>query len=229
MPGTTIIPRKDSLFDSYINNTADYLPAGGPPTNGARLGLTALEITDWDGFRTRWNTEYGLYTDLNTRTKTIKDNKNQIKKDFITFATPLLERMRTSTALTTSDRNTLNLKERDTVPSARPAITTAPTVKGKPREGANVALECRVTSDSTRTSRHPDADAAEVRYNVGTTAPANPAACTRSHTNKKARFSIETDIADAGKKFYAFVRWVNLSDASKNGPWSALVTVTVTE
>ena len=79
--GKTIIARKDSLFDTYINNTADYLAAGGPPSNGARLGLTALEITGWDGFRDNWNTQYGLYTDLNTRTKTIKDNKNNIKKD----------------------------------------------------------------------------------------------------------------------------------------------------
>lgn len=229
MPGTTIIPRKDSLFNSYINNTADYLAAGGPPTNGTRLGLVVAEVAGWGTFRTNWNTQFGLYTNLNTRTKTITNTKNQIKKDFITFATPLLERMATSAAITLADRNTLNLKVRDTVPSARTAITTAPTVKGKSMEGANVSLECRVVSDSTRTSRHPDADAVEVRYNVGTTAPANPAACTRSHTNKKSRFTIETDIADAGKKFYAFVRWVNLSDASKNGPWSVLVVVTVTE
>ncbi|MBK5284038.1 MAG: hypothetical protein JJE25_01425 [Bacteroidia bacterium] len=137
--------------------------------------------------------------------------------------------MRASKNLTLADRNTLNLKERDTVPTARPAITTEPTVKAKPKAGANVLLECRVESDSSRTSRHPDADGEEVRYIIGTTAPANPAACTNSLVRKKARISIELDIADAGKKFYGFVRWVNLSEPSKNGPWSALVTVTITE
>jgi len=225
----TRIPRKDSEFNSYINTTAPYLAAGVPTTNGVRLGLTALEVTAWGTRKTDWNTNYALYTNPDTRTKTITGNKENLKKSFITFASPLLDRMAASTALTLADRNTLNLKERDTVPSARPSITTAPTVKAKAGEGATIGFECRVASDSSRTSRHPDADGVEVRYNVGTTAPANPAACTRSHTNKKARFSIELDIADAGKKFYGFVRWVNLSDSSKNGPWSLMVSVTITE
>jgi hypothetical protein len=227
--GDYIIARKDSLFNSYINNTADYLAAGAPATNGVRLGLTPTEVTAWDTRRDSWNTNYALYTDDNTRTKTITDTKNNQKDDFIDFATPLLNRMATSAAITLADRNTLNLKERDTVSTARPAITTAPTVKAKAAAGATINFECRVESDSSRTSRHPDSDAAEVRYIVGTTPPANPAACTRSHISAKARFTLELDIADAGKKLYAFVRWVNLSDASKNGPWSAMVVVTITE
>ena len=61
MPGTTRIPRKDSEFDSYINNTADYLAAGTPTTNGVRLGLSPVEVTSWGNQKTSWNTNYALY------------------------------------------------------------------------------------------------------------------------------------------------------------------------
>lgn len=44
MAGATRIPRADSKFSAYINNTADYL-LEGTPVNGERLGLSADEIT----------------------------------------------------------------------------------------------------------------------------------------------------------------------------------------
>jgi hypothetical protein len=223
------ISRVDAIFNSYINNTSAYLSTGGPPTNGVRLGLTAGEVTDWATFRGDWNSSYASYTNPDTNTKTIKDTKNAIKRNFITFASPLLDRMATSTAITLADRNTLNIKERDTTPSARPAIGTEPSVKGKSKPGANILLECRVESDSSRTSRHPDSDGAEVCFIVGTAPPRNPAECTRRQVSKKARITLELDIADAGKKFFGYVRWVNLSEPSKNGPWSQLVTLTITE
>jgi len=220
------ISRKDNVFDQYIRNTATYL-AAGTPKNGARLGLIPEEITSWSDYNTAWIGIYPTYTNPATRTRAIKDQKNLIKKNFITFAAPLLTRMGASTAITTTDRNTLNLPERDASPTRRGQINDAPTVNMTSLAGGRMKIRCRIDQDATRASMHPLADAIEMRYQVGGTQPANAAACPTSFISKKALFTFDADTANDGKKFWSFCRYVNLTNAANNGPWGTLQTGTV--
>ncbi len=131
--------------------------------------------------------------------------------------------------VTNAQREAMKITVPDTTRSQRPKIDTEPIVNATSASGARVKIECRVAKDQTRPSMHPDADAVEARYIVATTAPANPAACSQVTASSKARFKIENDIADAGKKIYGFCRWKNNSDNSKSSPWSKMFTVTITE
>ncbi|MFN0275274.1 MAG: hypothetical protein ACKVPJ_05990, partial [Chitinophagales bacterium] len=138
------------------------------------------------------------------------------------------ERLLYNSAISVQQRSTLQITIKDTVKTARPAIESAPFVDVEARKGARIVIECRVNGDSSRASIHPDADEVEVRYTVATTVPASPADCNLTETSTKAKFTLELDIADAGKKFNGFFRWKNTTDKSKSGPWSLLVSTTIT-
>jgi hypothetical protein len=134
-----------------------------------------------------------------------------------------------NTKITDSQANELGVPKRDTILTPRPKINTSPFTKGTSEDGANILYVCRVDADSTRSSRHADADGVELVYIVGTTPPANPAGCNKSVISTKSRFYVQHDIADTGKKVFGYLRWKNVSDSSKSGPWSTLLTTTITE
>ena len=237
------IPRADGPFHSFINTSADYL-AEGAPTNATRLGLAVTELGEWDSRRDSWNLIYAKHGDESKRTKTITAEKDDQKKAFMLFATPLLKGMALKPALTNDDRGALHLPERD-APTDRVKITTAPLAKIIPMEGGELSIRVRTTSDSNRASKHPDADHLEMRYalvdapNTQTPPPANPGPgtgnavqnsiptkamdCILTESSKKAVFTVELGQENSGKRIYAFFRWVNTSKRSDSGPWSTAV------
>ena len=87
------VPKPDSEFNLYIHQTDEALQIAGPPTGAARLGLSAVEAADWNNYRQQWDSLYLLYGNPDTRTKTITENKNNLKADFADFARPLLKRI----------------------------------------------------------------------------------------------------------------------------------------
>jgi hypothetical protein len=235
------IPEKDSDFDQYLQNTNTYNLAGSPVTNGARLGLAPAEISTWTTYRDQWVIIYPQYTNANTRTKTITNQKNTLKASFKEFAMPLLDRIAASSAIAEEDRSVYNLPLRDTTPTPRGVIADVPYVNLKAAGGGMIEVRVRTTADASRASRHPLADAVEVRYKIvsqsggvnvpqplpgssnDTTPPATAADCPNTATSKKALFRIEAGQAHSGKKIYCFVRWANLSNPANSGPWSEVI------
>lgn len=131
--------------------------------------------------------------------------------------------------VTDADRVSMNITVHTDERSPRPAIETAPNPSMKPKDGARILCECRVESDSSKPSMHPDADSIEMRFAIGTAAPALPKDCPNIKLKSKARFTIELDLADAGKKIFAFFRYINTSDDTKNGPWSTISSSSITD
>jgi hypothetical protein len=190
------IPVTDSAFDQFIQNTDTYNLDGAPITNGERLGLAPAEIGSWTGYRNQWAAIYPQYTNVNTRTKTIKDQKNELKATFMEFAMPLLDRIAASPAITGADRNVYNLPVPDRNPTARGAILETPYVNLKPLGGGMIQVRTRTEADASRASRHPLADAVEVRYKLvaaglgtgggfPTPEPGNPNQAGQEHAGKK--------------------------------------------
>jgi len=223
--------------------------------------ISKLPAWKLDGIKTQdtakaWNLATALYYklgglpwklgDKSKRTKTITAEKDDQKKAFMLFATPLLKGMALKPALTNDDRGALNLPERD-APTDRVKITTAPLAKIIPMEGGELSIRVRTTSDNNRASRHPDADHVEMRYAlVDATAASsgssggsgsNPSTgsgnqnsiptkamdCIFTESSKKAVFTVELGQENSGKRIYAFFRWVNTSKRSDSGPWSTAV------
>ena len=125
--------------------------------------------------------------------------------------------------LSNSDKRDLGLTIRDLEPTPRPAIITVPVVEFDVLRGGILGVAVKVARDKTMASIHPDADGVEVQYDlipVGEMPPEKPTKSMETQVSKKARFKIATGIENAGKKFYGFFRWTNLTTPANNGPWS---------
>lgn len=228
--GNDRIIQKDSGFDSYIRNTTATLLAGSP-TGAVRLDLTTDQNTQWIAYHDQWVIIYPKYTNLSTRTKTITAQKNQLKRDFSNFAKQPLKRIDASENITPEDRDIFNLPLRDTTPTRRGAITDVPFGSLVGKGGGMMEVRARRESDATRSSKHPLADAVELRYlilNDSTTPPdegsggdfPSPEDCRNSVSSKSALWRVSLGSAARGKTVLGYLRWVNLSNPANNSGWS---------
>jgi len=250
----TRIPETDSPFNSYINATASAL-ADGTPTGADRLGLVATQAAEWEAYRVSWNVQYALAENEATSTRAVTNEKNRIRKDFTAFASPLLTAFSVNPNLTEADRLTFRIPRPDRTPTARGKINDDAYALIKPVGGGSIQVKVRTDADSSRASRHPLADAVEVRYAllpasaVGGTAPEDPTAPAPTNTptvggearasvgnvipvsaldcplvfiSTKATFLMVLGPQHSGKRFYAFFRWVNLSNPANSGEWGLL-------
>ena len=244
----TRVPKKDSEFDPYIRNTTTVLETG-IPLGAVRLGLTVGQGTQWLGFRDQWIAVYPKYTNSATRTTTITNAKNTIKKEFTLFAEKPLKLIEASDNLTADDRGTFKLPERDRTKTSRGAIADAPfgTIKGT--GGGMMEVRVRRANDATRSSMHPLADAVEFKYLIldnsnGTQNPPPPMPtpqpvgkdlnkaptpddCPLAVTSKTALWRINLGTQNQAKRIVGFLRWVNLTNPANNSGWSDLMTTII--
>ena len=211
-------PKKDADFNDYINIAIPYIT-----TEAARLGIAAGDITDIGNDLTNWNVVYPNSQNPNVATKTIISDKTDLRGLIETRLRKIYDDIPNS-VLISKDRTTLNLPERDTVPTPRGAINDIPFAGAKSTGGGIINNRVRTASDASRASRHELADGVEVKYQIGgDDPPATAADCTNSLISKKAIFKLDAGQANATKRIYLFYRWVNLSNPANNGPWTNLI------
>lgn len=217
------VPSDDNPFNNYINSSTAHLLSLRAGSNVyVLLGITGPEMTDWETQKNNWNINWAKYVDLNQRTRTVTETKNNMKKDFIEFAGPLLTRVSVSPALTEADREALNIPERDSTITRRGKINDAPDVNMIPIAGGIMKIRTRTSSDASRASMHPLADGVEMKYQIGGTAPTSASQCPNSFVSAKALFEFECGQENAGKRLYIFCRYVNLSNHENDGPWTTM-------
>ena len=221
--GQDFIPGKDNDFFNFQNTLVEQVAI-----NYVAWGITALIKGDLDDAQAEYVPLYQATINKEDRTSTQvlahqigRKTYEKYLRDFIN------ERLRFNSAITVEQRNLMGIPPRDTTTTPRAAITVVPNVTVNSKAGSIMEIECRVQSDSTRTSKLKEADDLEVRYLVGTVAPAGAGECPQSFVSKKSRFNIALNQTDAGKKFYAFARWHNGSTENKSGPWSEMKTKVV--
>jgi len=223
------VPQKETLFNSYQSTSINYLNAmGGGITNAQRLGLTAPEKALWENYAlTQWPPVWAKIISPDTKTTTAVNEKDKLKRIITLFQNNLLYRMASSTNVTPTDKDVLLLPSLVRVKKDRPDITTAPNTSMSPMEGAKILSSNRVDNKSKRDSMHPDADALQMVFTIGGPAPVTPQACTGNFISTKAKFIFDGGMENDGKKLFAYTRWVNLREPSKNGPWGTLVMATI--
>lgn len=234
-------PDKDSEFNNYLNNVIPYLVA-----EAARLQITTARTTTLTDLKTAWDDKYPKSQNTNIATKTIVDEKNALRATLEQELRDTFDDIPKS-LLTSADRNTLNLPERDATPTKRGKIDTKPGVILKLQAGEGVWVECRVSEDSSRASRHPDSDGVMYRYTLaapataantappagntgtpgtpGTTPPVASAPVYVTGINSKARFFIAIAEADLLKVMTLQCQWLNSTDNKKNSGWSNPVSI----
>jgi hypothetical protein len=219
--GVPRIPRKDGDFDPYLKDTTAYwLALSGGATNWSRLGLSGAEITAWVNYNTAWGVIYPQFTNLNSRTKTITKDKNDVKAAFIVFASPILTRVKVNPLLTNADRSALNLPKADTEPSPSPIPDTTPVVTPKGGFGSQVIVYFKQfpTEPGTDSRAKPKGVARmEMAMKLGGNAPLSIDECNRFDTSTRSPKTLIFNTGDSGKRVFMFCRWVNTSN--QPGPW----------
>jgi DNA-binding transcriptional regulator YdaS (Cro superfamily) len=225
------VPRIIEELHNFINSTAVAL-AEGTPTTAQRLGLSPTQATQWQTYRTEWNAVHMQHINEAQRTKVVQANRLQLKHNFTVFATPILTAMSVHSALTTSDRLTFRLPERDRTITKRSKINESAEGHMLPMGGGDIKVRVRVEGDGDRASRHPLADHLEMRYVLvpptgmgpnGLIWPEPPLTameCPLNAISTKAIFTLGLGQASCGLRIYAFFRWVNATNAERNGNWS---------
>lgn len=222
----------DKKFNEFVNEAVPHMDS-----NRVRLGITVANrdvlknLHDDPAAGTGWLQIWPQSQSDNLRTRTITGLKDTLKEDITELMRDIYKDIPES-VLTEEDRNVLRIFERDTIPSDRPAVATAPFVDLKVLDGGRVKFTCRVEKKAKRGSRHQDADFAEVRYtltSLGAPTPADPLALVNRHDSKKATFTIDFGVPNAGKRLFCFVRWAVTGNAEKSGPWAQVMTTVISD
>ncbi len=210
------IPNSDADFDEWQKNFLTHVEKGSSAWNIPNASVDALKA-----LQTQWDTDYAAGGKHVDRTSSQQLKKTQTRdlyeKDIRGF---VQEHIAFNSLITDDERRAMKVTVREEGHEARPPITTSPTVRATPLGGGRIKLECRVESDSSRTSMHPDADIVELRYSLDDPAPESPAQATNGFNSSRSNWSLQIDILEQGKRFYGFARWANTGDESKSGPWS---------
>jgi len=227
MADSDFIPSGDADFDEWQQNLVTHVNAGG-----AAWAIPAPRVAALIARQTQWATDYAAGGKHVDRTDSQQLKKTQTRdvyekevRDFVG------EFIRKNSLVTDDERRAMKVTVADTEPTDRPQIETPVFLALLPKAGARFTVECRVEHDSSRPSRHKDADGVELAYIVAPKdeLPANPNVTTESKLSGKARVRLELSIEDAGKSLHVFARWVNTTDDSKNGPWSGLASKVISD
>jgi hypothetical protein len=217
-----------------MTNTNAYMLAG-TPTNWSRLGWQQAEMTQWTGFNTQWAPLYAKYSDKKgSRTTAITEQLHLIIKQCIALdkTNHLLDRIAASPNATIIDLETFRIKKgllQDNSHTQRRAEIAESLVVGlQVLGGGDIAVKCRTSHDSKRSSLADGADCVQYAYQVGGSAPVNvDDAGLRKETSTHAAFTLHLGQANSGKTLYIFFRWYNTKHPALAAHWNAMQTLLV--
>ena len=224
---TAKFPKKLAEVNTNFTTAVPYLDTHKTHLNVSTANMSALNdlYSDSSG-GTGWIEVYPLTTNRATSTGALRDRRNVLLKEIKDLLKVIYGDVPVS-VLTEVDRNTLRIFKRDTTPTARGPIPTAPDVAFTPLEGGQIRQRLRVDTDATRASVHPLADGWERVAKIGGTPPANVSECPLKHNGTDALSTFDAGQENDGKRLYAFIRWINLGNSANNSAWSSMEIVTI--
>ena len=214
-------PGKEADRNSYYGVACPYLLLAA---NVTRLGISAGNKATLQSAYTAWNNAYPLSQNPNTRTTTTIADKNNADDDLQTIMRTIFGDIPDS-ALTSTDRSTLNLPEHSNSHTPAPVPTSAPVATID--SGNRLEHSISVVDENTPTSRaKPDGvRGCQVWEKIGAPAPVSATDLIFVAETTKSPFVNHFNGADAGKMVYYWMRWVNTR--GEVGPWSTMVSATI--
>jgi hypothetical protein len=227
--GKSVVPKAIELFNTYFAAVLIYLTA-----NATRLGLNPTDVTD---LAAHMNDVGTGWKDLHTKhsTAALKSTPgNHDLTDKERAVTQLLHSMYKPIdcrIMTNTDFETLGIAKPVDHNTDRAKITNVPFAIMYCLRAALVHFIVRISDAHGHASIDPLADEIEVRGIFLATAdplPTDPFACPIVFTSTSALIDHQFLPADAGKKFFCFIRYKNSTDDTKSGNWAALVPIYIT-
>jgi len=223
------IPRKDGDFFNF---------------QGQMVNKVQAKKADWDipdsavdvltSHQSKYEPLYKKASGKQTRTSTDvlahRQERKAYEKDIRNFVNA---HIRFNDLISDSERVSLGIPPRDTEPSPKPKINDIPFVGLEPMGGGWIKVTCKRETDQNRPSMHNYADVIECRYTLVLIQPGvrkpwpNLDDCKEVVTSTKAHFIIKCSDTDAGKQFFGFFRWANLTNPDNSGVWTNALTVVI--
>jgi len=224
--GKQYIPVRDDDFFNFQGNLVNIVV-----TNKVAWGIPDSAVNPLVARRASFEPLYTTAQDKTTRNRAdvlaFRQSRKLYEKEIRTFVKAYLLY---NPLVTDEQRMEMALTIRDIEPTPRPKIATIPIIGLRSMGGGDIEVRARVTTDQTRFSMHPAADAVECGYvlvAIGEVPPDDPESMAKTIESKKARFIIHGGAKNVGQRFYGFFRWVNLTNPANNGPWSNAQTVVI--
>jgi len=216
------IPRKDDDFFNFQGQMVTKVQA-----NKTAWGISDSAVDVLVNHRMVYEPLYHKSQSKNSRTSidvvAHRRERKAYEKDIRKFVNA---HIRFNDRMTDSDRISIGVPARDTEPSPKPKINEIPFVGLEPMGGGWIKVTCKRETDENRPSMHDFADVIECRYTLVLIQPGVRKPwptlddCKEVVTSTKAHFIIKCSDTDAGKQFFGFFRWVNLTNPANSGPWS---------
>lgn len=238
------IPYNNNDFNNFQTYLNEQVTA-----NSVAWNIPAAEQTALDTWSTGYAPLYKAILNLDTRTRAQVMAHDEYRDDYVGFLRPLCQGYLTNNPLIPiSDRVAMGLNPRGlNPPSERPSILTAPILELKALGGGLVRFAFKVEASNTRSARQEDSNGVEVFYKLQSqVAEAVPVLAEGDEPTSdnpsdnglpsegyekmfstRARFIHQLPIQDIGKTLHVYARWVNTSDATKNGPYSMVLATVV--
>jgi hypothetical protein len=216
-----VIPQADADFNQFMQVFVPYV--GGHAVN---LGLTAPQATALNSVYTDWSDAYGAKRDAELAAEAATATKESAKAALMTLAREFINIIQTHPGITDDVRQLMGLPIPDTTRTRAPVPTTKPVVTVDTRQHLQHVVHWRDESKPKSKAKPKGVRGAVIRVFVGPTPPADPKEFEWVALDSATPYLLVHDAGDAGKLAHYALCWENTH--SEDGPWSDVITATIT-
>lgn len=215
------IPRKNVEFNQWQMNLLNAVEQ-----NYVRWEIPLRAVTPLKKLQMKWAPAYKIASFKAGRTTTDVQIMNSARKEYEkTIRKFTRQWLSFNNLITDAERTGMSIGIQNTKRrKARPPIIELPFISSKPMSGGFIKFSSRRITDETLPSIHPDADAVEIKYKIGTKEEkiTSPTDCPESHISTTAKFIFQAGADTPGSWIFYFARWRSFSEHNHNGPWSTI-------
>ena len=215
------MPQADGDFNNWIHNFDDFVTA-----NLAKFHLVAGDMTPVHALRLQWDTDYAANNTLQIAAGAGATKKESTKGSLKGAVRTVVNKFAKDKTVADADRAAAGTTVPDTTPTPVGPPTTAPIGRV---ETTNIREHTVHFADSTTpTSKAKPAGVrgCQIWLKIGTTPPASQSEMHYEATDTKTPQDVHFEVSDVGKTAYYWLRWENTK--GETGPWSAMVSATIT-
>lgn len=215
------VPDADGDFDSWQGNWMTYAGA-----NLAALGISATRFAELVALQLAWRTRYDNLGVITAQKEAATQFKVQARDPFQTALQDESQIVQKRSSTTNDQRAGLQITVPDTTRTPVPPPTTAPVGR---IETPSVRKHTVHFADSTTptSKKKPDGvRGCQILMKIGAPPPTSASEMEFVVTDPKTPHDISFEVADVGKTVYYWLRWENTR--GEPGPWSAMISATIT-
>ena len=216
------LPQADGPFDLWVTNFVNYTNA-----HLAEFGLVAADMAPINTALIAWNTTYAAVVPAESAFHSAATAKTSARDALETLIRALVKVIQAKGAAVTAASKTA-------VGVTVPALTATPVAVPVSRPVGRLEIKgvrqhiVHFVDAATPTSKAKPAGArgCQIWAKIGTTPPTSQNELTYLSTDTKTPYTYDFDPPDVGKTAYYWLRWENTT--GETGPWSAMVSATIT-